>query len=338
MLRPQPRHHVNIVDDRAGQTLNDELSPSHRQPPDDRQAPAARPSRSVWSRLTFWLARIFTLAALICLGFLTVLYFLQARMIFPGASTQGQQDARVRPRGDTELLDLTTSTGERVAALFGPALTFDGRPDPRAALRPNMIYFYGNAMCLNYATPELDRFRRMGLNVLIPEYVGYGMSGGTPSERGCQATADAAYDYLVSRRGVDPRQIIAAGWSLGGAVAIDLASRRTVGGLIAFSTFTSSSDMARTIIPLKLPRWFFVHRFESLRKIPTIACPILLGHGRLDSLVPFVMFERLAAAAKTRVTALVIDRADHNDFYDEGGQRIDKAISAFVAEHFRCEP
>ena len=196
-----------------------------------------------------------------------------------------------------------------MAALFGPALTDDGWADPHAAdLRPTMIYFYGNAMCLNYATAEFDRFRRLGLNVLIPDYVGYGMSGGTPSERGCQATADAAYDYLVSRRRVDPQQIIAAGWSLGGAVAIDLAARRTVGGLIAFSTFTSTNDMARTIFPIKLPDWFFVHRFESLRKIPKIACPILLGHGRLDALVPFAMFERLAAAATTSVTTLVIER------------------------------
>jgi len=201
-----------------------------------------------------------------------------------------------------------------------------------------MIYFYGNAMCLNHAMADFDRFRRLGLNVIIPEYVGYGMSGGTPSERGCQATADSAYDYLVSRRGIDPQQIIASGWSLGGAVAIDLAARRAVGGLIAFSTFTSTNDMALTIFPLKLPRWFFVHRFESLRKIPTIACPILLGHGRLDSLVPFAMFERLAAAAKTSVTTLVIEHAGHNDFYDEGGRRIDNAIATFVTQHFRGEP
>jgi uncharacterized protein len=276
-----------------------------------------------------------TVAALIFLGFLTVVYFLQTRMIFPGASTQGQQGAQVRYRADTELVDLTTSTGEHVTALFGPALTSDGWAEPRAAERPSVIYFYGNAMCLNYATAEFDRFRRLGLNVLIPDYVGYGMSGGTPSERGCQATADAAYDYLVSRRAVDPQQIIAAGWSLGGAVAIDLAARRRIGGLITFSTFTSTNDMARAIFPLRLPGWFFVHRFESLRKLPTIACPILLGHGRLDSLVPFVMFERLAAAARAPVTTLVIEQADHNDFYDEGGRRIDDAIVSFVAEHFR---
>ncbi len=71
-----------------------------------------------------------------------------------------------------------------------------------------MIFFYGNAMCLSYAQQDFDRFRRLGLNVLIPDYVGYGMSGGSPSEKGCQATADAAYDYLISTRKVDPKTII----------------------------------------------------------------------------------------------------------------------------------
>ena len=109
-------------------------------------------------------------------------------------------------------------------ALYGAAVRPDGQPDPLAAERPTMIFFYGNAMCLNYADGQLEEFRRLGLNVLIPEYVGYGMSGGSASERGCQATALAAYDYLVLERKVPHEHIIAAGWSLGGAVAIDLAS------------------------------------------------------------------------------------------------------------------
>ena len=141
----------------------------------------------------------------------------------------------MRPRGDAELLQLKTKTGERVVALFGPALTADGKPDPAAASRPTMIFFYGNAMCLNHATSLFDRFRRLGLNVVIPEYVGFGMSGGSPSEQGCQATADAVYDEWCQRAGLTQRAVVAAGGRLGGAVAIDLAARRPVGGLIAFS-------------------------------------------------------------------------------------------------------
>jgi pimeloyl-ACP methyl ester carboxylesterase len=198
-----------------------------------------------------------------------------------------------------------------------------------------MLYFYGNAMCLNYATLEFDQFRELGLNVLIPEYVGYGMSDGSVSELGCRATAEAAYDYLVSTRGVSPSRILAAGWSLGGAVAVDLASRRTVGGLILFCTFTSGVDMGRRLLPILPVSLLLRHRFDNLDKIARIDCPILIGHGRRDRVVPFSMGQRMAAAAKGPVTALWIDQAGHNDFFEVAGRQVPEAIVRFIK---RCCP
>ncbi len=189
--------------------------------------------------------RIACLAAAIYLGVVAVFYWLQTRLVFPGADSQGQSFAEVHPSPDTELVHLTSGGGVPLVALYGPAHAPDGRPDAAADTRPSVIYFYGNAMCLSYATAEFDKLRRLGLNVLIPEYAGYGMSGGHPSESGCRDTAVAAYDYLVANRGASPKRIISAGWSLGGAVAIDLAAHREVGGLIVFSTFTSAVELAR---------------------------------------------------------------------------------------------
>ena len=60
-------------------------------------------------------------------------------------------------------------------------------------------------MCLNDPPIEFDQFRRLGLNVLIPEYVGYGMSGGKPSETGCRETADAASPTSRAARTSTPR-------------------------------------------------------------------------------------------------------------------------------------
>lgn len=266
------------------------------------------------------------------LGVVTVLFSIQTRLIFPGASTQGESVAEVHPRPGTELLNLTTTRGERVVALYGPALAPDGRPDQDAAHRPTMIYFYGNGDCLSECTGHLETFRRLGLNVVIPEYVGYGMSGGSPSEKGCQGTADAVYDYLITTGRADPARIISAGWSLGGAVAVDLASRRRVGGLIAFSSFTSMVDMSHRILPLVPARLLLRHRFESLKKIQHITCPILIGHGRLDRVIPFDMGEELAARAKGPVTTLWIDQAEHNDFFRVGGKRVEQAMAKFARD------
>jgi fermentation-respiration switch protein FrsA (DUF1100 family) len=264
------------------------------------------------------------------LGMIALLFALQTRLIFPGAETQGQPSAVVRPGPGSELLTLETARGERVAALFGPALTAAGRPLPDAAARPTILYFYGNAMCLRDAAFELERMRRLGVNVLIPEYLGYGMSGGKPGEAGCYTTADAAYAHLATRPDIDPHLIVAAGWSLGGAVAVDLAARRPVAGLILFSTFTSGIDMSRRLFPFLPASLLLRHRFESRKKIARVTCPILIGHGRRDRIVPFAMAESLAASARSPVMRLTIDEADHNDFYAIGGAAIDQALTRFL--------
>jgi len=285
------------------------------QPP----APGARRwFRRIVMRLAVFL---FVLAG----GYIAVLYAFQTILIFPGAATQGRPESMVRPGAGEELVRLSTPRGDEVVALYGPALQTDGRPHPDPASRPALVYFYGNAMCVAYGMPDFDRFRRLGLNVLIPDYPGYGMSGGSPSELGCREVAEACYEHLKNR-GFTPDRIFAGGWSLGGAVAIDLASRRKVAGLFAFSTFTSVRDMA----PIPLPNLLFKHRFDSLSKLPGLTCPILLGHGRQDSIVPFAMFGRLVAATTAPLAKLVVDRADHNDFFDVGGRRIDEAVEALV--------
>lgn len=299
--------------------------------PDEKVAQTGRG----WRRVLRGLARQALLAVEVCLvlavGLLIVLYAFQTRLIFPGATTQGKDEARVEPRPGTELLTLTTDRGDRVVALFGPALSERGEVLPDAAGRPTLLYFYGNGYNLRSAADhDFDRFRRLGVNMLIPDYVGYGMSDGDPSERGCYETADAAYDHLTRRADVDPTRIVAAGRSLGGAVAIDLASRRKVAGLVAFCTFTRMSEMARRRFPFLPLSLLLLHRFENLEKIRRVTCPILIGHGAADGFVPAEMSAALAAAATAPVTSFTVPGADHGDFYEVGGSEVLDALGRFL--------
>ncbi|MDR3632820.1 MAG: alpha/beta hydrolase [Isosphaeraceae bacterium] len=282
------------------------------------------------TRVRRGLIRLLRLGLVLYVLVAAVLFSLQTRIIFPGSATQGDPSAVVRPRPGEELVRLKTAQGDSIVALFGPALRADGVIDPQAAHQPTVLYFYGNGMCLRDTDDEFQRLRRLGFNVLIPEYAGYGMSGGSAGESGCIATADAAYDHLLTRKDVDPARIVAAGWSLGGAVAIDLAARRPVAGLVSFCTFTSLPDMARRDFPFLPARLLLRHRFDNASKIARVTCPILLGHGRRDELIPFAMSDRLAALARSPVTRLTIDDAGHNDFYDAGGQRVFEAVRRFV--------
>jgi uncharacterized protein len=280
----------------------------------------------------FWLVRIGRCTLAIYLGTMGVLYTMQAGLIFPGRDSQGKATARVTPAPGTELVDLSTASGERTVALFGPALNPDGSPRADAKERPTILFFYGNGDNLRGTTRYLfGEFRRLGANVCIPEYVGYGMSTGKAGERECYETADAVYDHLMTRTDIDPTTIVAVGWSLGAAVAVDLAARRPVAGLAMFSAFSSMSDMAHEVYPF-LPGISLVlsHRFENLAKIEQVTCPVLLGHGTSDPTIPFAMSERLASSARNLVSFVAVEGAGHNDFFSTGGDAVFGALKGLV--------
>ena len=260
-----------------------------------------------------------------------MLSLLQTSLIFPGAATQGQKHAVVRPMPGTELLSLKTKGGETVAALFGPALTPEGRPHPEARSRPTVLFFYGNGMCMADAIGIFLELRRQGANVIVCDFVGFGMSSGKPSEQGCYDTADAVYAHAVNRSDIDPKKIVPMGWSLGAATAIDLASRHPVAGLATFSAFTSMSDMARRVLPIFPSSLLLKHRFENEPKLANLACPMFIAHGVRDSIIPSSMSQRLVRIAGDKcVDQMFIDEADHNDFFEVGGPELSARIKAFL--------
>jgi uncharacterized protein len=254
--------------------------------------------------------------------------FLDTQFVFPGSAAQGQKAAILQPIGGCELVTLRAHDGTRIVALFGKAPFL-----PVRGVRPALLYFYGNGMCMAYSLAEFGGFRSLGFNVIMVDYEGYGMSGGAPSEAGCYAAADAAYDYLLTRKDIDPTGIVATGWSLGAAVAIDLASRRRVAGLVTFSAFTNIPDVSASLLngfPLGIV--LLRSRFDNLAKISSVPCPILLVHGSLDSLVPPEMQGRLAKSARSTVTTFRVADAGHNDIFQQGGEALYQRVRAFVDE------
>jgi uncharacterized protein len=253
---------------------------------------------------------------------------LETKLVFPGSATQGLAAALLPPNADYELIPLQTPDGTRIVAEFGGALRRDGKPAADPARAPTVIFFYGNGTCAAYMAVEFWRFRQMGANIIMPDFPGYGMSGGKPSEKGFYAAADAVYDYLTRRPGIDRDRIVAVGWSMGGAVAIDLASRRRVAALETISTFTSVPAVAHRWLPWLPVTWILRSRFDSLAKISSVTCPIFIAHGTLDGIVPPAMAGQLAAATQGKVGPFMVEGAGHNDVFDTGGEALWAAMRA----------
>lgn len=285
--------------------------------------------RSRWIAAILW--RPIRMVLLVYLGLMLVLSGFQAKLIFPGQASQGLAAYAVVPRDGLERVEMTAEGGEPVVGLFGSALEADGSPREDAERRPTILFFYGNGDSLAGNLQQLESFRRLGANVMIAEYLGYGLSGGQASERGCYATADAALAHLRSRTDLDSSRIIAAGWSLGGAVAVDLASREEVAGLAVFSSFTSMRDMVRRFYPIPGLGLFLKHRFENLKKIEGIRCPTLIGHGSDDQMIPAEMSDQLARAAGGPVMSFRV-AGDHNDFFFLGAAQIERELKRLIEQ------
>lgn len=199
-----------------------------------------------------------------------------------------------------------SSAGEEKIILESGDLSAVFLPNPSA--RYTLWYFHGNAEDLGDIEPRLRALRDLGFAVFAYDYPGYGRSGGRPSERSITQASRAALVHLRQVHGVTPERIVAYGRSLGGGPAIELAVNEPVAGLILQSAFTSVYRV--------MTRWPLLpfDKFENLRKIDRVRCPVLVMHGRDDEVVPFYHGEALFAAIRAPKAHLWSDRAGHNDF------------------------
>jgi len=198
------------------------------------------------------------------------------------------------------------SADERVHAWWIPAAE---------AGKPTLLYLHGSRWSMSNNLFRIARLRGMGFSVLAIDYRGFGRSDGDlPSEAQAYADAQAAWEHLRVRE-PDPGRRFVFGHSLGGAVAIELATRNgDVAGLIVESTFTSMRDMAAAMGYGGLPIGaVLTQRFDSLDKVARLATPVLFVHGTSDRFVPAEMSERLYAAAPEPKRLLLVENAGHSN-------------------------
>jgi fermentation-respiration switch protein FrsA (DUF1100 family) len=215
---------------------------------------------------------------------------------------------------------ITASDGVKLSAWY--------LPNPASSIV--LLWFHGNAENIGHGLEQMKTFARLGVNVLELDYRGYGKSGGSPDEMGVYRDAEAAYQYLVATRNFQPRNIFIYGHSLGGAVAIDLASRRECGGLIVESTFTRGREMARRMLLVPFLEYVPQSRFDSLTKIARVRAPVLVTHGVEDTVVPFSMGQRLFQAAPEPKYFLPVEGAGHNDVFQSGRVRYLDRLKMFI--------
>ncbi len=222
--------------------------------------------------------------------------------------------------------------GERLHGWFIPASTRGDRA------RRTLLFLHGNAGNISHRGASVMIFHRLGLDVFIIDYRGYGHSAGSPSEPGLYADAMGAWRWIVDQHGVSPSDILIFGRSLGGAVAADLAARLSShspgrgrpAALIIESGFDEIAGMVRAHFPALAavipPRY----RFPAVERITRVTCPVLILHSRADEVVPYALGRRLFAAAP-EPKQFIDMLGGHNDGFLQSQPGYERALAGFLA-------
>lgn len=160
-----------------------------------------------------------------------------------------------------------------------------------------------------------DLARVLRVNIMAYDYTGYGKSNGVPNEESCYADIEAAFQYLMEVRRVQPEQIVLYGRSLGSGPSCYLAAKtaregQSVGGVILQSPLLSAYRVAFDF------RFTMVgDKFPNVDYAPNIRCPVFIVHGTQDEVVPFWHGEQLfmALSQEWRAKPFWVDGAGHNN-------------------------
>lgn len=284
-------------------------------------------------KVPFWqrsrgrrVARLLVLACYVYVAGLLVLLALEDRLLFCGATlarTWCEPPDYLRVREVT----FDSATGDRIHTWFVA-------PDGWEPRRGAVLISHGNGNNLSSESGRAYRWREAsGRAVLLYDYPGYGKSSGRPSEAGCYASGEAALKWLTEDQAVPATEIILVGESMGGAIAVELATRHKARLLILHGAFTSFPDMAQNRFPFYPSRYLVHNRMDNEAKIPFIQCPVLMTHGTADNVVPFNKGERLFAAAHEPKQFIRVEGGGHgppngDDFFETVRLFLSKTASA----------
>jgi fermentation-respiration switch protein FrsA (DUF1100 family) len=237
---------------------------------------------------------------------LTIAVTVYAVLVLIGLFLSDSMMFQPRPssyRDGPEILKLPSADGSTISA----------RVLENKDARFTIIFSHGNAEDLGNLSGYLEEFRQHGFAVIAYDYSGYGTSSGKPTERAARLNAETVYDYLVRTRGIAPERIIVWGRSIGSGPSVHLAVNRPLGGLVIESGFTSAF---RVMTRVKLLPF---DRFDNLRDLERVTCPVLVIHGTNDEIIPFRHGRKLFDKAREPKMRLWVEKSGHNNLEDTAG-------------------
>ncbi|CAG8563833.1 2016_t:CDS:2 [Ambispora gerdemannii] len=247
---------------------------------------------------------LITISGILFCGGGALLYTFQCELIYPANFPPGsrQQVAKPPEHGIYKYEDLTLTTKDNIKIR---AYACRQVPEATARISPTILFLHANAGNMGHRLPTAKKFyTKLKCNVVLLSYRGYGLSEGKANEKGIQIDAECILDHIRNDDVLKNTKIILYGQSVGGAVAIYLASRNQndISGLIVENTFLSLPKVIPHVIPQIRHFTFLCHQIwpseTAIKQI--VNTPMLFLTGTKDELVPPAHMRQLYELTETR--------------------------------------
>ena len=179
-----------------------------------------------------------------------------------------------------------------------------------------ILFLHGNAGSLENRIHKINHFKNMKVNFLIISWRGFSGNKGKPTEQGLYEDARSAIRWLDSK-GINKKNIIIYGESLGTGIATEIAQNQNFAGIILESPFTSMIEAGKDKYPYLPVRLLLKDKYESIKKIKNIKSPILIMHGKTDKIVPFRMGKKIYELANQPKFSYFSNYDNHMMEYNE---------------------
>lgn len=187
---------------------------------------------------------------------------------------------------------------------------------PRSS-KTALIYFGGNAEDVSL---NLFSFKTLfpDLSLYMMNYRGYGGSSGHPTETALYSDSRALYEHISASY----ERIVVMGRSLGTAVAIELAAKVPVDGLVLVTPYSSMTELAHHYYPYLPVKRLLKDRFEAARYAADIDVPVLALMAERDEVIPAKISAELVDSFDPQTVQRVIIKGtfhnsiDHADEYE----------------------
>jgi fermentation-respiration switch protein FrsA (DUF1100 family) len=231
-----------------------------------------------------------------------LMMFFENYLIFPAP---GANAGDWNPPIAFEEVEFESADGTRIA----------GWVLPKQGANNHVMYFYGNGENVALIAGKLNEMRKsFDATVMAIDYRGYGKSDGRPQETGVLQDGLRGIEFFAKHQNIDTSNIIVAGRSLGGSVAVHVAKSVPVRAVVIESTFDALVSVAAGHYPWLPVQWLMRNRFKSINWAVDVKAPLLQFHGTQDRIVPIKhgkhLHESFASAQKTFVE---VDGGRHNE-------------------------